>query len=163
MFTAGPGERAVSHGRDAVQRILEHRAPFLFVDEITAVDLDAGTLRARRVIDPADPVFAGHFPGKPFYPGVLSLETMGQVGLCALYFHRARTVEIPVETTPQPARAIFVHHAAFISEVLPGDELEALATVIDCDEYTAVCAGQLLRPGGVIAAVGVMEVYFVDE
>ena len=35
----------------------------------------------RRRIDPDDPIFAGHFPGDPVYPGMLQLEMAGQLGV----------------------------------------------------------------------------------
>jgi len=52
--------------------------------------------------------------------------------------------------------------AFFLAEVSPGDELQVIATLVRSDDYTAICAGQLLKAGAV-CAFAVMEVYFVDE
>lgn len=160
LWEPGPTTRAVRHGRSAVERILEHRDPFLFVDAITQVDLDARCLRGTRRIEPDDPVFAGHFPGRPVYPAVLQLETMGQMGLCLTHFCASGSEQIADDAVPVPARALKLHHAVFQAEVGPGDELDVLAKLLDADAYTATCAGQLTR-GATICAVAVMEVFLV--
>ncbi len=170
LWEPGQETRPVELGRADVERILPHRDPFLFVDAITAVDLDQAALRGRRTIRPDDPIFVGHFPGQPIYPGVLQIETMGQLGVCLAHFANGRTHEIAPGVKPTNVRAFKVHHALFQAEVLPGDELTVLARLLSADEYTAICAGQLLKTRGngeamepTICALAVMEVYFVDE
>jgi hypothetical protein len=59
-------------------------------------------------------------------------------------------------------RALKIHTALFLTEVLPGDELTILASLLESDGYGAICAGQLLK-GGVPASFAVMEVYLVEE
>ena len=81
LFEAAP-EHAINLGRAAVEKLLPHRDPFLFVDRVTTADLAGGTISGERFIDVRDPVFDGHFPGRPIYPGMLQLETIGQLGLC---------------------------------------------------------------------------------
>ena len=85
FFTPGETTRTVSIGRADIERLVPHRDPFLLVDEITALDLDEKAALGKRVIDPADPILKGHFPGEPIYPGFLMLEMMGQCGLCLNY------------------------------------------------------------------------------
>jgi 3-hydroxyacyl-[acyl-carrier-protein] dehydratase len=162
IWTPGPETREVSLGRDAVERLLPHRDPFLFVEGITAIDLSVPGLAGRRRIDPADPIFVGHFPGAPVYPGVLQIETMGQLGICLACFAAKKTHEVPPGTTPPPVRALKIHTALFLSEVLPGDEITILASLLESDGYGAVCAGQVLK-GGSPASFAVMEVYLVEE
>ena len=155
LWEAGATTREMQVGRADIERMLPHRDPFLFVDGITAVDREQGGMRGRRSISPEDPVFQGHFPGRPIYPGVLQIETMGQLGVCLA--HVWRNAHAPTDV-----RALKVHHAVFQDVVLPGDELTILARLLEANDYTAICAGQLLKPDGSVPAVAVMEVYFVD-
>ena len=69
--------------------MLEHRPPFCS-STIYRSGPGAGGGAGGARIDAADPLFAGHFPGEPVYPGVLQLETMGQLGLCLLHFCATR-------------------------------------------------------------------------
>lgn len=167
IYEAADTTRTVDFGRGAIERLLPHRDPFLFVDRISSVDLTQGALTAHRTIAADDPVFVGHFPTYPIYPGVLQLETMGQAGICLVHFLRAGlaeqgTLEVAPDAKPADVRAFKIHSALFIDEVGPGHELTIDARVLSDDSMTAVCLGQLRR-GEVITALAVMEVYFVDE
>jgi 3-hydroxymyristoyl/3-hydroxydecanoyl-(acyl carrier protein) dehydratase len=143
----------VNLGQKEIYRMIPHRDPFLFVERITEIDRVQGLIRGERALDVDDPVFVGHFPGQPVYPGVLQLETIGQLGLCLIHLVEGRN--------PGGLRAVRIHHASFLSEVGPGQRLEIVAARIQADEFTAVCSGQILR-SGVICAFGIMEVYFVE-
>ena len=67
----------VDVGPDEIRRILPHREPFLFVDRVTGLEPDLRIV-AERTPDPAEPHFAGHFPGRPIMPGVLITEALAQ-------------------------------------------------------------------------------------
>lgn len=162
LWEPGPTTRPVAHGRAAVERILEHREPFLFVDAITAVDLEARCLRGQRRVNADDPVFAGHFPGRPLYPAVLQLEIMGQMSLCLIHFCAAKSEEIASDAVPLSGRALKVHDALFQAEVRPGDDLIVLVKLLDADPYIVTCAGQIVRDDTICAAA-VMEVYLVGD
>jgi 3-hydroxymyristoyl/3-hydroxydecanoyl-(acyl carrier protein) dehydratase len=153
--------QGIDMGRPQIEKLLHHRDPFLFIDRVTAIDVHNLSIAATRRIDPADPLFRGHFPGNPIYPGVLQLEIMGQLGLCLLgLFEGGRYAGVPEHGTLQ-ARALKIHHAIFLTAVRPDDELTILAKVIEANDYTALCAGQLIK-GDTIYAYAVMEVYFVE-
>jgi 3-hydroxyacyl-[acyl-carrier-protein] dehydratase len=63
--------------REAVERILPHRRPFLFVDRIVALE-KGRSLVAERRLRSEEPFFGGHFPGNPVMPGVLVCEALAQ-------------------------------------------------------------------------------------
>jgi 3-hydroxyacyl-[acyl-carrier-protein] dehydratase len=76
------------------REILPHRRPFLFLDDIEELTVERA--RARTLYRPDEPYFAGHFPGEPVVPGVIQLETMGQL-VVALGLHNARVEGVRVE------------------------------------------------------------------
>jgi 3-hydroxyacyl-[acyl-carrier-protein] dehydratase len=66
-------------GADVVQMLLPHRRPFLFVDAVEAfARAPRLALRARKLVSANEPVFEGHFPGISLWPGVYTIEGMGQ-------------------------------------------------------------------------------------
>lgn len=63
-----------------IKKILPHRDPFLLVDRVIDMDVDKMTITAFRNIHESEPVFRGHFPGNPIYPGVMIIEGLAQTG-----------------------------------------------------------------------------------
>ena len=61
-----------------IEKLLPHREPFLFVDEI--VQADEKKIIAKHVFTEGEFFFPGHFPGYPVVPGVILIETMAQSG-----------------------------------------------------------------------------------
>ena len=76
------------------RELLPHRPPFLFLDSIEELSLERAVGRCRYRADHF--YFSGHFPGQPVVPGVIQIETMGQL-VVALGLHNARRLEIPVD------------------------------------------------------------------
>jgi 3-hydroxyacyl-[acyl-carrier-protein] dehydratase len=150
----------VNIGRHEIERLLPHREPFLLLDRIIAVDLSDLVAAGARQIVADDPVFRGHFPEEPVYPGVLQLEMIGQLGLCLLGLLEDPELTFTSARRPSRIRMLKIHHAVFLAEVRPGDDLLLLVKIIHSDDFTGVCAGQIVK-GDAICAFVVMEVYFV--
>ena len=62
---------------DRILQLLPHRYPFLMIDRIIEVDSDDSAIGIKNV-SVNEPIFQGHFPGSPVFPGVLIIEGMAQ-------------------------------------------------------------------------------------
>jgi 3-hydroxyacyl-[acyl-carrier-protein] dehydratase len=78
--TEAPSESARELTSMDIQEVLQHlphRYPFLMIDRIIDVDGDNSGIGIKNVTF-NEPIFQGHFPGEPVFPGVLIIEGMAQ-------------------------------------------------------------------------------------
>ncbi|MFM8234066.1 MAG: 3-hydroxyacyl-ACP dehydratase FabZ [Holophagaceae bacterium] len=135
--------------QDQIKALIPHREPFLLVDKI--LDFEPGQwIRGSRKIHLSDPVFKGHFPGRPIYPGVLIVESMAQTGGCLLM----QEVE-----DPQNKVIYFMSLEAikFRKPVNPGDELLMEIKVLSFKSRTSKMRGETF-----VGGVKVAEAEFVS-
>ena len=59
-----------------IREMLPHRYPMLMIDRV--IDYSDDWLLATKAVTVNEPVFQGHFPNHPIFPGVLILESMVQ-------------------------------------------------------------------------------------
>jgi 3-hydroxyacyl-[acyl-carrier-protein] dehydratase len=107
-----------------IQEILPHRYPFLLVDRVTAIEPGV-KIEAYKNVSIAEPVFQGHFPGHPIYPGVMILEGMAQAGGILAFSL--------TEDKEAIKKKVFyftgIDGAKFKKPVKPGDRLEYVITI----------------------------------
>ncbi|MGJ8661848.1 MAG: 3-hydroxyacyl-ACP dehydratase FabZ, partial [Bacteroidota bacterium] len=61
-----------------IEKMLPHRYPFLLVDKV--MEIGEETIIGVKNVTMNEPMFQGHFPGNPVFPGVLQIEATAQVG-----------------------------------------------------------------------------------
>jgi len=125
----------------ALENLLPHRAPFLLIDRIKRIDLIGERLWAQRRIAVDDPVFAGHFPGAPVYPGVLQIEAIGQAAVCLTTL--LASPPGGEARSPADVRASRIHDTRFLKALAPGDDLEIQVSMIERDNLSCCFAGQV--------------------
>ena len=101
--------------RDEIQQAIPHRDPFLWLDEV--VELTDKRIHARKFLSPDLPVFAGHYPEFPVFPGVLQIEAAMQAGAILL----AKVATLAPGKVPVATR---INNVKFRRMVRPGETLE---------------------------------------
>lgn len=94
--------------------VLPHRPPFLFVDEVTALEPGVSAT-GRWTLTGDEDFFTGHFPDRPTLPGVLMVEALAQVGAIATLTDERFAGRLPLFGGIDKAR--------FRRQVEPGDTL----------------------------------------
>lgn len=100
-----------------IVKYLPHRYPFLLIDRVVSTE-PGSALTAIKNISINEPVFNGHFPQYPVFPGVLILESMAQC--CAVHTFRALG-GYPSEETLY--LLVGIDKARFKKQVVPGDQM----------------------------------------
>jgi 3-hydroxyacyl-[acyl-carrier-protein] dehydratase len=140
-----------------VQTLLPHRGDMLLIDNLSRIARDKTSLAATMSVDMDDPVFHGHFPGDPVYPGVLLIEAIAQTGICLVKLVSWDEVS-DVRSDGIRVRAIKVLYAEFAGEVKPGDVLDIEVRIYHVTPFLSVFGGRILRDNA-LQAIAIVEVY----
>ncbi|HEL3783797.1 3-hydroxyacyl-ACP dehydratase FabZ [Stenotrophomonas maltophilia] len=100
-----------------IQELLPHRYPFLLVDRVLELDIEAKRILAQKNVSINEPFFQGHFPGRPIMPGVLIIEALAQAGGVMTQLTLGR------DSQSKLFYMVKVENARFNKQVVPGDVL----------------------------------------
>jgi 3-hydroxyacyl-[acyl-carrier-protein] dehydratase len=150
-------------GPAVVARLLPQQPPLRMVDFVLVFEpAPTPTLVAGRHIPPDDPLLSAHFPGEPIWPGVLTIEGLGQSCLILMRL-RALTLElsglsagdVPMALeAPGPLAVLGSVDVKLMAPVLPGSTLHYRVTLThelsDSARFAvqAEVAGQVVARGG---------------
>ena len=106
-----------------IRELLPHRYPMLMVDRV--LDYTDDRLVAVKAVTNNEPVFQGHFPHWPVFPGVLILESMVQAS--------AIMASLALGAKADDNRVYLfagIDKARFKRQVVPGDLIEIEARTV---------------------------------
>jgi len=110
-----------------IQKILPHRYPFLLVDRVTQLEKGV-SIEAYKNVSISEPVFQGHFPDHPIYPGVMIIEGMAQAG--GILAFQSSSAQNQEEMNDKVVYFMSIDKAKFRKPVTPGDQLIYRLTVV---------------------------------
>jgi 3-hydroxyacyl-[acyl-carrier-protein] dehydratase len=123
--------------------VLPHRYPILLVDRV--LEMEPGKrIVAIKNVTISEPVFLGHFPGRPVLPGVFLIEGMAQAGGLLLLS------DVPDR---QSKLLLFagIEDAKFRRPVVPGDQIRYEVEVKRLRSTYCKLAGRVLVDGQLAA------------
>ncbi len=139
-----------------VMNLLPHRYPILLVDRILDHEPNQW-IRGIKNVSMGDPIFLGHFPKQPIFPGVLIVEAMAQTGGCLImanYDNLDRKV----------IYFMSIDGVKFRKPVVPGDQIVMEVKVISLKRKIAKLRGEAFVEGQKVAEAEFMSMLIdLDE
>ncbi len=155
-----PTLEKVNYKKEDIFKMIPNRDPFLFIDKISGIDLTNNCIVGNKKIKQNDPIFKGHFPDFPVYPGVLQLEMISEIFCCLYYFVSKKTTKI-LDSGPVNLRATRMHDALLQHGLFPNDEVKIATKVIENNGLTFSGIGQIIK-GKEIAVLVIGEFYIIE-
>ena len=132
---------------------LPHRYPMLLIDRVLDYKL-RDSLHAIKNVTINEPIFTGHFPQTPVFPGVLILEAMAQAtGLLGF-----KTIEAEQGQVNPDELYLFasIDNARFKKPVVPGDQIHFHVKFIKERRGIWKFSGEALVDGKLAASAEIM-------
>ena len=137
-----------------IMSVLPHRYPILLVDRVLEIE-PKKRIVAIKNITIAEPIFNGHFPGRPVMPGVFLVEGLAQAGGLLL-----------LHDMPDRANKLIyfmgIEEAKFRRPVVPGDQVRYEIEVLRLRSMHCKMAGKVFV-GDQLAAEAVISSAMVDR
>lgn len=149
-----PSEPTPKWDIEWILSVLPHRYPILLVDRVLEMEPRKRIVAIKNVTI-NEPIFLGHFPGRPVLPGVLMIEGMAQAGGLLLLS------DIP-DREKKLLYFASIEEAKFRRPVTPGDQLRYEVEVLRLRSTYCRLAGRALVDGQV-AAEAVLSSAMVDR
>jgi 3-hydroxyacyl-[acyl-carrier-protein] dehydratase len=130
--------------QNEIETMIPHRPPFLWIDRVEELEPGVRCV-AIKFVDPENPIFAGHFPGKPILPGVLMIEAMAQTAGVMLG-------SADSQSTGGLALLAAVNRFKFFKPVLPGQQLRIVTNKLTATGQMAYIAGTVCVDGEIVAS-----------
>jgi 3-hydroxyacyl-[acyl-carrier-protein] dehydratase len=126
-----------------IQSVLPHRYPILLVDRVLEIE-PRKRIVAIKNVTAGEPVFNGHFPGRPVMPGVFLVEGLAQTGGLLL-----------LHDMPDRANKLIyfmgIEEAKFRRPVVPGDQVRYEIEVLRLRSMHCKMAGKVFVDGHLVA------------
>lgn len=136
-----------------IMEIIPHRQPILMIDQI--IELEPGKrVVGLKNISANEPVFAGHYPGNPIFPGVLIVEAMAQAGAVALLSQPEYAGRVPIFAG--------IDECKFRKPVLPGDQLRLEVEIVTVRRGLGIGKGKAFV-GDELKAEAIIKFAVVDK
>lgn len=122
--SATPQRTPITMDIHQIMKKLPHRYPILLVDRVLDIELHK-SIRAVKNITFNEPIFTGHFPRRPVFPGVLILEALAQTSALLSFTSMGEQL-----TDDMVVYFAGIDGARFKRPVEPGDQL-ILESMVD--------------------------------
>ena len=143
--------------RNEIETLIPHRPPFLWIDRVEELEPGVRCV-AVKFVDPADPIFAGHFPAKPILPGVFLIEAMAQTAGVMMGSAAPQTADESADKNSEGVALLAaVNRFKFLKPVTPGQELRVETKKLT-ELGRLVCIGGTVSVGGEMVATGELSV-----
>lgn len=126
-----------------IMSVLPHRYPLLLIDRVLEIEPQKRIVALKNVTV-NEPVFVGHFPGRPVFPGVLLVEGMAQAGGVLLLHDMPNRLDKLIYF-------MSIENAKFRRPVVPGDQVRFEVEVLRLRSLHCKLAGKAIVDGQVAA------------